>query len=414
MPFIIAVMDNSKEEGARLYSLRWKAFLVNLASEIFGAGFYDVHAQKTKTEGKRTKPRVCFGILRGYSVNGSVARETLSRWKSDMNSDDLDKASDAIEKYWTYLQECAERVHPSVGVWWNPSPSSSGSCGTQFFRESDGGLSDKYLSIDQLVSSINAMGANAGFDEDGMAESRIFDEQAIQSELSRLFEKYYGLLWTEKDSCYDGAEKEEWYIASLNDTEKNANNGTEEPPHFNYKDGRYTKAPLRVFWNWNSSSGESFFAWPIREFKRKCLEICGDDKVYSVIMKKLFGEKKGLDGEAVDDVKNIEDIIRPKDVHVRKWSSFEDCFVYYSRGRVADDSFKFTSGILGKESSGLTERQIDDAFLAFLTFQSEMMAAYLLENTRAVLLNHLSPETVEGIFSSWREKYPNPNSKEGK
>ena len=410
----MVVMDNSKEEEARLYSLRWKAFLVNMASEIFGAGFYDVHAQNTKTEGKRHKPRECFGILRGYSVNGSVARETLSRWKSDMNSDDLDKASEAIEKYWTYLQECAERVHPSVGVWWNTPPSSSGSNGTQFFRESDGGLSDKYLSIDQLVSSINSMGCNAGFDADGMAESCAFDEQAIQRELPRLFEEYFDLLWSEKGSCYDGAEKEEWDIASLNDTEKTGNTGTEEIPHFTYRDGRYSKAPLRVFWNWNSSSGESFFAWPIRELKRKCLEICGDDKVYTVIMKKLFGEKKGLDGEAVDDVKNIEDIIRPKDVHVRKWSSFEDCFVYYSRGRVADDSFKFTSGILGKETASLTERQIDDAFLAFLTFQSEMMAAYLLENTRAVLLSHLSPEIVEDIFSKWREKYPNPNSKEGK
>ena len=35
-----------------------------------------------------------------------------------------------------------------------------------------------------------------------------------------------------------------------------------------------------------------------------------------------------------------------------------------------------------------------------------MMAAYLLENTRAVLLDHLSPEAVDTVFTVWNERLP--------
>ena len=35
------------------------------------------------------------------------------------------------------------------------------------------------------------------------------------------------------------------------------------------------------------------------------------------------------------------------------------------------------------------------------------MAAFLLNNTLAVLREHLTPEAVESVFAVWRERIPN-------
>ena len=132
-------MENTRENEFRLYQLKWQAFLVNIAYEILGEGFYAVHPHKSKAETRKLEPRECFGILKGYSVNGAFTREQFSRWRSAMNSDDLEEAAKAIKQSITYLQECEEKIAPSASVWWESSSDE-----TQFFRESSGGRSDKY------------------------------------------------------------------------------------------------------------------------------------------------------------------------------------------------------------------------------------------------------------------------------
>lgn len=385
--------NTSQENEIRLYQLHWKACLVKLAYEILGDGFYNVHPRKGRNEKKNLYFRECFSILKGYSVNGSVTRETLSRWHTAMASNEVDPLGSAVAKCMTYLEECIERLTNSVPPFWKSSDDE-----LQFFRESDGGLSDKYWCAELFRSSISTMGMHAGLDEYHWPIAGIFDSDAVKQELPRLFGKYWGVFYSAGD---DGGEKEEWCIASR--LKGSSSDGDDELKPFYYTDGRYTQAPMRVFLNWNSNGKKSFFAWPISSFKERCSTICDDKSLSEDILKNLFDRK-----DDADEIKNIEDIICPKDFHVRKWTSFEKCFAYYSRG-LPGDEFKFTfpDHVLGKDwKEKLSEGQLDRLFLAFLVFQSEMMAAYLLENTRAVLLNCLSAETVESIFDTWRKQLP--------
>ena len=103
-------LENTREYESRLYQLKWQAFLVNIAYEILGEGFYAVHPHKSKAETRKLEPRECFGILRGYSVNGAFTREQFSRWRSAMNSDDLEEAAKAIKQSMTYLEECDKKI----------------------------------------------------------------------------------------------------------------------------------------------------------------------------------------------------------------------------------------------------------------------------------------------------------------
>lgn len=55
--------------------------------------------------------------------------------------------------------------------------------------------------------------------------------------------------------------------------------------------------------------------------------------------------------------------------------------------------------------SCFSDEQIDEAFLAFLVFQSEMMAAFVLNNTMHFMYKNLSQEAVESVLSVWRENW---------
>lgn len=394
--------NNSNETEARLYAIGWDIFLVDFAFAVLGDGFYDVHPRNGKA-GTEYTPRHFFSVLKGFSENDSVSRETISRWRKAMHSDDWKKASAAVMKCITYLLECAARVMSSEGVWWEHSDDA-----LQFFRESDSGLSDKFYSLNFFFSSINAMGYYAPHDEYGRSKSCRFDRQEIERELPRLMGKHFQLAG---ECGPDGGEKEEWRIAASKGQRGYVELSLDLKPVC-YDDGRYTLAARHVFAHWDADSGRSFFAWPIESFQERLAKIDGGEKLCDHILKKLFGEMKGRDGKAVDGVANIEDIMKPKELHRRKWTTFESCFAYYSRGLPGDNfPSTFPNDILGKElSASLSDEQLDTAFLAFLVFQSEMMAAFLLNNTLAVLRSYLSPDAVKSVLAVWRDRLPNGDS----
>ena len=124
---------------------------------------------------------------------------------------------------------------------------------------------------------------------------------------------------------------------------------------------------------------------------------------------RIFGKKKDINGELSGEIANYEDLLRSDKPHVRKWTTFENCFVYYSRGLEKDDyTHTFTSDILGKKlAESLSREQTDRLFLAFLVFQSEMLAAFLLNNTFSVLRNYLSSEVAGNVFEVWKERLTN-------
>ena len=390
-------METTNETEAILYRRKWQAFLVDLAYDICGEGFYSVHPRKSDGETKNLHRRECFGVIHGFSMNGAVRRESVTRWRSAMNSEDLGKASDAISKRMTYLEECEERITPSAGVWWNFKEEK-----IQFFKEEDDGRTDKYWFFHLFVCSISTMCYHAGRDEYEWLKFCSFDKNAVERELPKLFGKYFNLWGSQEGSLCDTMEKEEVFI----------NDRLHSPfvKHWDeksaYIDGRYTMAPARILANWDSSSGKSFFAWPIDSFRQRCLDVFGaEGKILADgMMKKLFGEKKDQ-----DDIANIEDLVSPKEPHVRKWTTFEGLFIYYCRGLSEYDyPRKFTTDILSMVvTKKHSDEQLDRLFLAFLVFQSEMMAAYLLENTYAVLCKNLPRESVDAIISVWKERLPN-------
>ncbi|MBP5156634.1 MAG: hypothetical protein ILP18_02015 [Treponema sp.] len=394
-------MENSIENESRLYRLKWRAFLINVAYDIFGDGFYTVHPKDGADETKRLRSRECFGILRGYSGNNEFGRERISRWRSGMNSGDMDKKSEFITKCMTYLEECEERLTPSTPVWWKTEAED-----LQFYRESSGGRSDKYWFVHLFVLSISTMGYHAGLDEYGWPKAGTFDSHDIEVELPRLFGKYFNLLCSPEGSLYDCMEEEEIVV-----------NGRLPSPfnsHWNeyvYTDGRYSMSPARVLIHWKFDSKKTAFAWPLESFRKRCNAICGetDNDIAGKILCRLFTEKIDKEGEPTGEVKNYEDLVSSDEPHVRKWGTFKECFSYYSRGLEGDTyTPTFTVAVLGKKQARrLTVEQIDRLFLAFLVFQSEMMAAFLLNNTLAVLRKHLTPEAVESVFAVWRERIPN-------
>ena len=385
--------NDTKEKDTLIYELHWKTFLVNMAFDILGDGFYTVHPRNCTVKG-HLKPRTCFGIIHGYSANGFISREQLSRLRKEMSSEDLDKSEVAIAKCFTYLMECAERVYPSTPPWWDISNDEP-----QFFRENDGGLSDKYWLLDCFFRSIGHMGYNAPLDEYGWPKARAFDRMEIERELPRLLGKYFHLSFGY--GIGDCCEKEEWRIAASKRLGEYIPIKPDTQP-FGYDDGRYSLAAQRVFENWELDSKKSFFAWPIKSFEKKLEDIDGEKELYNIILKKLFGGKDDSDG-----VKNIEDLITPRKLHPRKWKTFERCFRYYSRALPGDDyPCTFGKELLDEKMiSCFSDEQIDEAVLAFLVFQSEMMAAFVLNNTMHFMYKNLSQEAVESVLSVWRENW---------
>ncbi len=373
-----------------------------MAYDIFGEGFYAVHPKESNYETGRFKSRDCFGVFSGYSCNKKFGREYISRIKSGMANEDMDKASESIAKCMTYLEECEEKLSSSFPPWWKTGKESR-----QFYRESTGGRSDKYWFVHLFVLSISTMGYHAGLDEYGWLKTGTFENHDIEVELPRLFGKYFNLLGSPEVSLDDCMEEEEIFINRRLSSPFNSR----FDGNYCYIDGRYTMSPARVLLHWKNKSKKTAFAWPLETFINRCSDICGvDGKDFAEkILKRIFGEKRNREGESTGEVTNYEDLLSSDKIHVRKWTTFEGCFAYYSRGLEDDDyTPSFTSDILGKNIAGsLSPDQTDRLFLAFLVFQSEMMAAFLLNNTVSVLLRYLSSEAVENVLAVWRERLPN-------
>lgn len=395
-------MEKSIENESRLYQLKWKAFLINMAYDIFGEGFYAVHPKESRYKVKRLKPRDCFGILRGYSFNNMFGRETISRLKSAMNNEDMDKADESITKCMTYLEECEEKLTPSCPPWWKTKKEPR-----QFYRESSRGRSDKYFFVHLFVLSISTMGYHAGFDGYGWPKAGTFDSRDIEDLLPQLFGKYFYLSCPPDGSFYDIMEEEEVLINRRLSSPFNSYWDGKA----SYTDGRYSMSPVRVFMHWECNSKRTAFAWTLETFRNRCKDICGTDwkNFVEKILRRIFGEKKDINGERTGEIANYEDLLSSDKPHVRKWTTFENCFVYYSRGLEEDDyTPTFTADILGKKlAESLSCEQTDRLFLAFLVFQSEMLSAFLLNNTFTVLRKNLSSEAVENVLAVWRERLTN-------
>ena len=348
-----------------------------------------------------------------------MLRQRLHRYSVAMKGNDLLVAKDAANHYWDFIDACDNKLSGYRGVEEKKSEDKEGSAekgtsekkGTpkklpvQFFREIDGGLSDKYYFVHWFFITLGPDNICIDADRPSFDEDDV--KRSIVDSFSKLFDGY-------PSDNTDGGEDEEWRMKGLFIKPRTESEiKTYKVSGSLYTDGRYTKSPPRVFLNWKQESGDSFFAWPIQQLRESCDVICKDTvctgkELSDVILKGCFR----WDYEH-NTVMGLQDIEAPRKPKIRKWAHFEKCFAYYSRGLKIEgwkDEYpnKFSEEILLKNgfSYQLPPDLLDRIYLAFLVFQSEMMAAYLLENTRAALSDYLSADAVNEIFERWRKVLP--------